>query len=123
MPTTKQDTTFCPDATGAKSLIRVIVNFIDAVGQHNLNIKHDAKHYKLRKVLGGDLKHTLDEIVSDADSCIQDSDFTNNLKAFISLFLPSNAFLIQQEYMSNATKTYHMDWFAAAGRLRLINIL
>eukprot|EP00536_Pseudo-nitzschia_multiseries_P018161 jgi/Psemu1/54365/gm1.54365_g len=120
----KQDTTFCPDAIDTEHLIRVIVDFINAIGQHNLNIKNDAKHYKLCEVVGGNLKHTWDEIVSDAGTRIQDtSDFTNNLNVFISLFLPSNAFLIQQEYMSNATKTYHMNCLATAGHLRLINIL
>eukprot|EP00536_Pseudo-nitzschia_multiseries_P015095 jgi/Psemu1/41236/gm1.41236_g len=119
----KQDTTFFPNYSDSERLIRVLVDFIDAVGPHNLNIKNDAKHYKLGEVLGGDLMFTWDEIVNEAGLRIQDADFTNNLNAFISLFLPSNAFLIQQEYMANATKTYHMNCFAAAGRLRLINIL
>eukprot|EP00536_Pseudo-nitzschia_multiseries_P002427 jgi/Psemu1/5506/gm1.5506_g len=86
----KQDTTFCPDSSDSERLIRVLVDFIDAVGPHNLNIKNDAKHYKLCEVLGGDLKHTWDKIVNNAGLPIQDADFTNNLNAFISLFLPDD---------------------------------
>eukprot|EP00536_Pseudo-nitzschia_multiseries_P010168 jgi/Psemu1/25220/gm1.25220_g len=114
----KQDTTFCPNATDKERLICIIEDFIDAVNTANLNIHDSVKHHhKARDILGGDLKHPWDIIVHNAGSAILDSCYSKNIHNFRAMFLPSNVFLVQQEYMLNATKPYHTDCFANAGYL------
>eukprot|EP00536_Pseudo-nitzschia_multiseries_P017088 jgi/Psemu1/49250/gm1.49250_g len=49
--------------------------------------------------------------------------YAKNIRNFLALFLPSKVFLVQQECMLHATKPHHLNCFAAAGRLCLINIL
>eukprot|EP00537_Pseudo-nitzschia_pungens_P013891 CAMPEP_0172395118 /NCGR_PEP_ID=MMETSP1061-20121228/18225_1 /TAXON_ID=37318 /ORGANISM="Pseudo-nitzschia pungens, Strain cf. pungens" /LENGTH=167 /DNA_ID=CAMNT_0013126607 /DNA_START=47 /DNA_END=550 /DNA_ORIENTATION=- len=102
----KQDTTFCPDSTDKERLIRVIEDFIDAADKSNLDIHDTDRHKKARNVFGGDLKHSWDAVIA-GNANLKDADFLNNIRTFLGMFLPSNAFLIQQEYMLHAIKPFY----------------
>ena len=48
---------------------------------------------------------------------------TDGIPHFIRCFFPSNAFLIQQEYIRTTMKPKALDVYALSGRLRLLNTL
>eukprot|EP00536_Pseudo-nitzschia_multiseries_P007507 jgi/Psemu1/18098/gm1.18098_g len=91
----KHDPTFYPDASDKECLICVIKDFL---AQH-----HNPK--------------------SSPATATANVDYSKNIHTFLAMFLPSNAFLIQQNYMLQATKPYKINCFTAARCLCLINIL
>jgi len=114
----KQDLPIRPDATGIERLIRVLDTWNSACRPEQLNMKDKARHSRAREVLGGDIQATWDAHIAPIDVANQkDANFKANCQSFLLNFLPSNAYLVQDEYFRNTTKPYNLTCFAAASRL------
>lgn len=120
--TRKQELPFAPDASDKERLIRVLHEYNEACSDSLLHIHDRDRHTKAREVLRGDLKASWENTIMDV-AATSDADFVTNVRSFLAFHMPSNAFLIQQEYLRQATKPYAMDCFTTANRLRLINTI
>ena len=114
--TRKQDLTFAPDDTDIKRVIHVLSDFAEACTDELLVIHNLNYHKKACKVLVGDLKDIWDDTIA-APTKTLDVDFPTNIRAFLSKKLPSNSFLIQQEYLRGASKPFHMTYFNVVSHL------
>ena len=120
----KQDLPFCPDATNVERLIRVLDTWNNACCPEILNISGEARHKRAREVLRGDVQATWDEHIKNILPTNQENaSFIKNCRSFLLNFLPSNSFLVQEEYFYNTTTSFNLSCFATASRLRLINNL
>ena len=79
-------------------------------------------HKKAFNIIGGNLPVIWKAILQSAENKTSDN-FVSNTCAFLAKFLPSKAFLIQQEHLISATKPFSMIFFVTTSRLCLINTL
>ena len=118
--TKKQDLVYAPDASNKERLLRSIVDYERKSDKLVLNIQDDDRHTKLMEILGGHMQLMWETHVKNCASKTN-TDFRSNVRDFLLNYLPSNAFHIQKEYLSRASKPFHMDCFDLASRLQLIN--
>jgi hypothetical protein len=118
--TSKQDLVYAPDASDKERLLRAILDYERKCSTAILNIADTDRHVKLIEILGGHMQLQWETHLTNCSSQ-NDADFQGNVRSFLLNYLPSNAFHIQKEYLSRATKPYNMDCFELASRLQLIN--
>lgn len=111
---------FAPDASDKERLIRVLVQYQHSCDNHTLNIHDKDRHTMASQVLCGDLSASWEMTIAAATNT-DDADFVSNARAFLTKYMPSNAFHVQEQYMCEITKPFDNDCFHAASRLRLIN--
>lgn len=116
----KQDLAFAPDNTDIEHINCALSDFSKAYSDALLKLHDTECHKKASEVLGGDRKVIWDDTINVSTNKL-DADFPTNVCAFLSDFLPSNYFLVQQEYLHGAAKSFHMTCFNVASCLRLIN--
>jgi hypothetical protein len=132
--TRKKDVPFAPDASNKERLIRVLHDFNLACEATKLNLQGTERHEKATEVLGGNLNSAWSRLVASkitnntannrpAGTGLASNDFPDNVKEFLNRYLPSNAFVLQQEYFQSASKPYGMDCFDCSDRLELLNDL
>ena len=122
--TRKLDIPFCPDASDKERLLRVLHEFNDACADARLHIAWADRYTKIRDVLGGDLRTAWDNHINGIQvaDCTQ-ANWPEHVRQFVRFYLPSNAFLLQKEYLSNTVKPKNMDCYTLNSRLGLINSL
>ena len=149
--TRKADIPFAPDSQDKECLLRVVHEYCDAIQHSRLNITDAQEIYdNFRLTLGGDLRTTWDQTVAEllqtlvpptaadlaaavaaglppppaANWIRTEANFPmDGVPHFLRRFFPSNAFLIQQEYICTTMKPKALDVYALSGRLRLLNTL
>ena len=136
--TRKADVPFAPDATDKERLLRVVHEYKDSLVPSRLNFTQGPDIYdNFRLVLGGDLRTTWDQTITELEATqVPDGAGGHNpwaktannfipdgITKFLRRFFPSNAFLIQGEYMRLVMKPKALDVYAVSGRVRLINTL
>ena len=138
--TRKADVPFAPDASDKERLLRVVHEYKDSIQDSRLHFTTgDDVYDNFRLVLGGDLRTTWDQTIVELQAAQvpdpanpgamigwtkQANNFTTEgVPKFLRCFFPSNAFLIQGEYMRLVMKPKALDVYAVSGRVRLINTL
>ena len=149
--TRKADVPFAPNSQDKERLLRVVHEYHDAIQPSHLNITDAQEIYdNFRLTLGGDLCTTWDQTIAELLQTLvpptaaalatavtaglppppatnwarTDANFlTDGVSHFIRCFFPSNAFLIQQEYIHTTMKPKALDVYALSGHLRLLNTL
>lgn len=120
--TRKLDVPFCPDSSDKERLVRCIHEYIDACDTARLHCSDADRYTHMRDILGGDLRTTWDTVAASRTTK-NDANFLIDIRKFMANYVPSNAFLIEQEYFNTAKKPYNLDCYSAVARLRLINTL
>ena len=122
--TNKLDLPFCPDSSDKERLWRTIHEFQDGCIDARLH-ESIAHHYTLiREVLGGNLRTTWDTYVATiADADHNDANWPTHIRTYLRNFLPTNAFLLQGEYLNQSIKPKAMDCYTLNNRLGLMNTL
>ena len=131
--TRKADVPFAPDSSDKERLLRVVHEYKDSITESRLHFTTGDEVYdNFRLTLGGDLRTTWDQTVTDLEATqvagaawtkTTDNFTTDGIPRFLRRFFPSNAYLIQGEYMRLAIKPKALDVYALSGRMRLINTL
>lgn len=121
--TRKQDLPFAPNTSDTEHLICALDDFKEAcIKPERLNIQDESMHKKVFDIIGGDLRIIWKDLLILATNKLTAA-FVTNTRTFLSKFLPSKSFLIQQEYLISATKPFSVNCFVPARCLRLINNL
>ena len=123
----KQVLPFCPDSSDKERLVCCFNEFLDACDPELLNLKDEKLHLKAREILGGDLKTTWIEVMTEAKSKdaanVETAHCKENVRKFLSKCVPPNAFHVLREFLTHVKKPFSIDCFDLASRLRLINTL
>ena len=121
--TCKQDLQFAPDASYNERLIWALDDFKEeCLEPKRFHSQDKTMHKKTFDIIGGNLRVIWKAILQAAVHKTS-AHLVSNTCAFLAKFLPSNAFLIQQEYLISATEPFSMTCFVTASRLLLINTL
>ena len=143
--------TFAPDSQDKECLLRVVHENRYAIQPSRLNITDAQAIYdNFRLTLGSDLRTTWDQTIAELLQTLvpptaaalaaavtaglppppatnwarTDANYLmDGIPHFIRRFFPSNAFLIQQEYICTTMKPKALDVYAFSGCLRLLNTL
>lgn len=111
------------DIESKERLLYVIDSFNNACVNSRLHIGVGTDKYeKFNEVLGGDLRLQW-SILSTARANKTNDTFTEDIQAFLRLYMDGTAYHDQKEYIRNSTKPFKLTCLELATRLRVISNL